>query len=287
MIDELHVRTLALICDASLSPAEGLTVLTGETGAGKSALLSAIKLLVGERSSGDAVRDGADALSVEGRFFLRGQDEEFPDGQRGVPPRERRGAQPLHGRRRHGDRGAAGGGAGIDGRPVRPARPPAPPEPREPPAPSRRMGRTGGQRGARRVPRGVEGACRGGARARRRARRAQRGGVAGGGRAIRAGAHRRGGPPGGGVRGARGKPTRLRNASSLAEAANGAYEALSGDGGIIDALGEVVSSLQEVSGYDAELEGMAGTLGELVFPLEDASRDLRRYRDNVVRPRGA
>ena len=71
---------------------------------------------------------------------------------------------------------------------------------------------------------------------------------------------------------------RLRNASSLAEAANGAYEALSGDGGIIDALGEVVSSLQEVSGYDAELEGMAGTLGELVFPLEDASRDLRRYR---------
>ena len=50
-------------------PSRGLTVLTGETGAGKTALLSALKLLMGERADKSAVREGADALSVSGRFF--------------------------------------------------------------------------------------------------------------------------------------------------------------------------------------------------------------------------
>ena len=77
MIDELHVRDVALIRDASLAPSTGLTALTGETGAGKSALLSAIKLLVGERADAGAVREGADGLEVEGRFYVRGGD---PDG---------------------------------------------------------------------------------------------------------------------------------------------------------------------------------------------------------------
>ena len=77
MIDELHVRDVALIRDASLAPSAGLTVLTGETGAGKSALLSAIKLLVGERADAGAVREGAGGLEVEGRFYVRGGD---PDG---------------------------------------------------------------------------------------------------------------------------------------------------------------------------------------------------------------
>ena len=77
MIDELHVHDVALIRDASLAPSAGLTVLTGETGAGKSALLSAIKLLVGERADASAVREGAEGLEVEGRFYVRGGD---PDG---------------------------------------------------------------------------------------------------------------------------------------------------------------------------------------------------------------
>ena len=42
MIDELHVESVALIRDATIQPAPGLTVLTGETGAGKTALLSAL-----------------------------------------------------------------------------------------------------------------------------------------------------------------------------------------------------------------------------------------------------
>ncbi len=76
MIDELAVKNVALIKEASIEPASGLTVLTGETGAGKTALLSAIKLLVGERADTTMVREGADELQVEARFFLGDSDEE-------------------------------------------------------------------------------------------------------------------------------------------------------------------------------------------------------------------
>lgn len=69
MIDEIHLHDVALIHDAVLAPADGLTVVTGESGSGKSALLSGIKLLVGERGGADLVREGADKLMVEGRFF--------------------------------------------------------------------------------------------------------------------------------------------------------------------------------------------------------------------------
>ncbi len=78
MLDELHVKNVALIRDASFAPSSGLTVITGETGSGKTALLSAIKLLVGERADATTVREGESAASVEGRFFLRGEDA--PDG---------------------------------------------------------------------------------------------------------------------------------------------------------------------------------------------------------------
>ena len=69
MIDEIQVYNLALIREATLEPSRGLTVLTGETGAGKTALLSALKLLMGARASADLVRDGEAELSVSGRFF--------------------------------------------------------------------------------------------------------------------------------------------------------------------------------------------------------------------------
>ena len=70
MLDELHVQNVALIREATFAPAQGLTVVTGETGAGKTALLSAIKLLVGERADTSTVREGAQGAVVEGRFFL-------------------------------------------------------------------------------------------------------------------------------------------------------------------------------------------------------------------------
>ncbi|MCI9262915.1 DNA repair protein RecN [uncultured Adlercreutzia sp.] len=70
MIDELHVRNIALIREATLMPSPGLTVLTGETGAGKTALLSACKLLMGARADSAMVREGADQAQIEGRLFL-------------------------------------------------------------------------------------------------------------------------------------------------------------------------------------------------------------------------
>ena len=76
MIDQLHVQDVALIHDATVEPSAGLTVLTGETGAGKSALLSSVKLLMGERADAGAVREGSDSLIVEGRLFLAGGDGE-------------------------------------------------------------------------------------------------------------------------------------------------------------------------------------------------------------------
>ncbi len=77
MIDEIRVENLALIKEASLVVGRGLTVLTGETGAGKTALLSALKLLMGERADASFVREGADSLRVEGRFY---RDDEDPEG---------------------------------------------------------------------------------------------------------------------------------------------------------------------------------------------------------------
>ena len=77
MLDQLHVSDVALIHDATIEPAPGLTVLTGETGTGKTALLSAVKLLVGERADAGCVREGATGLVVEGRFYVAGGD---PDG---------------------------------------------------------------------------------------------------------------------------------------------------------------------------------------------------------------
>lgn len=76
MLDQLHVKDVALIQEATIEFSGGLTVLTGETGAGKTALLSSIKLLIGERADAGAVREGATSLEVEGRFFMGADDVE-------------------------------------------------------------------------------------------------------------------------------------------------------------------------------------------------------------------
>lgn len=70
MLDELHIKNLALIEEATFAPASSLTVITGETGSGKTALLNAVKLLVGERADSSMIREGAEELQVEGRFFF-------------------------------------------------------------------------------------------------------------------------------------------------------------------------------------------------------------------------
>ncbi len=76
MLEELHVRNLALIEEAWLEFGPGMTVLTGETGAGKTALVGALKLLLGERADSTMVRSGSEGALVEGRFTV-GEDELF------------------------------------------------------------------------------------------------------------------------------------------------------------------------------------------------------------------
>ena len=68
MLETLRVHDIALIEEASLDFHPGFTVLTGETGAGKTALLSALKLLIGERADAAVVRDGAAEARVEAVF---------------------------------------------------------------------------------------------------------------------------------------------------------------------------------------------------------------------------
>jgi DNA repair protein RecN (Recombination protein N) len=68
MLTELRVRDLATIADVTLSPGPGLNVLTGETGAGKSILVDALALLLGERAASGSVRPGAAKTIVEGVF---------------------------------------------------------------------------------------------------------------------------------------------------------------------------------------------------------------------------
>ena len=68
MLTELRVRDLAVIADVTLPFRPGLNVLTGETGAGKSMVVDALALLLGERASADIVRPGAEKTVVEGAF---------------------------------------------------------------------------------------------------------------------------------------------------------------------------------------------------------------------------
>ncbi|HEY5506693.1 MAG TPA: DNA repair protein RecN [Coriobacteriia bacterium] len=72
MLEELHVRDLALIEEAWLELGPGMTALTGETGAGKTVLVGALKLLLGDRADATLVRSGAAEALVEGRFTVDG-----------------------------------------------------------------------------------------------------------------------------------------------------------------------------------------------------------------------
>ena len=65
---ELTVENLAVVESVRLSLAPGFTVLTGETGAGKSLVVDAVALALGARASADQVRAGTDAARVEAVF---------------------------------------------------------------------------------------------------------------------------------------------------------------------------------------------------------------------------
>jgi DNA repair protein RecN (Recombination protein N) len=71
MIREIRIANFALIDELTLELEKGFTIFTGETGAGKSILIGAISLLLGERASAETIRNGADEAEVSGVFDLR------------------------------------------------------------------------------------------------------------------------------------------------------------------------------------------------------------------------
>ena len=136
MLREIRLRDVGVIADATLELSPGLTVITGETGAGKTMVVTGLGLLLGARADPAAVRAGAQGALVEGRFGL---DEASPAAAR-----------------------AAAAGAELDegdlivARTVAaPSAPSAPSGPSGPPAPSGPSGRSRGSRahlGGRAVP---------------------------------------------------------------------------------------------------------------------------------------
>lgn len=76
MLRELDIRNFAIIDALTVSFTDGLTVLTGETGAGKSIIIDAVHLLAGGRGSQEFIRHGAKKAEIEGLFSL--EDEKHP-----------------------------------------------------------------------------------------------------------------------------------------------------------------------------------------------------------------
>src|SRR5262245_65878819 len=70
MLEELSIRGLGVIDAAGLELGPGLNVVTGETGAGKTMVVTALGLLLGVRADAGTVRSGAERARVEGRLLL-------------------------------------------------------------------------------------------------------------------------------------------------------------------------------------------------------------------------
>ena len=70
MLSELHIQNFAVIKDIKLTLAPGMTVLSGDEGTGKSLIVDAIGILLGERAPSGLIRNGAPSARVEGIFWL-------------------------------------------------------------------------------------------------------------------------------------------------------------------------------------------------------------------------
>ena len=70
MLRELHIRNFSIIDEISIEFEEGLNVITGETGAGKSIIINALSLAIGERASQDVIRSGEEETVIEAFFEI-------------------------------------------------------------------------------------------------------------------------------------------------------------------------------------------------------------------------
>ncbi len=278
MIDELHVQNIALISEARIKPAPGLTVLTGETGAGKSALLSSIKLLMGERADAGAVREGCDYLLVEGRLFLRGDD---PDGvivQRRVGS-DGRGRVSIDGRMAPVRELASGVGASIDicGQHEH-----------------QRLLQQGSHTdlldswAGERVVQVREEYADALARTRAAAKELQRVRQMAQSAAERIDAAQfmlrridEVKPRLGELEELEEKLPRAQHADALMRASEGARKMLAGDGGVLDLMQDALGELRDAERYDASLEKLVSSLQSALIDTEDVAGELREYRDEV------
>ena len=282
MIDEIQVENLALIRRATLEPARGLTVLTGETGAGKTALLSALKLLMGERADKGAVRDGEDALVVSGRFYREGLDPADPASE--LVAVRRVGAD---GRSRVSiDGRMAGVGELADA--VAPAIDLCGQHEHQrlmKPASHVRMLDAWAGEAVATAREAYEKAFSQAADAAAELDRVREAGEASSAKLDEArfvlARIDAVGPREGEYDELAADLARVENAEALATAANVAHEALAGEGGALDALNAAASALDGAARHDAALGALAESLREAGYVLEDVSREARDYRDNV------
>ena len=75
MLTWLEVRDFVLIEHVSLNFGHGMTVITGETGAGKSIIVDALGVLLGDRTSSEIVRSGSDQTEIQASFDLKNNSE--------------------------------------------------------------------------------------------------------------------------------------------------------------------------------------------------------------------
>src|SRR5580693_5900678 len=78
MLTTLRIKNLALVPDLALELQPGCNVITGETGAGKSIIIGALNLVLGERADRTLIRNGSDSCSVEAVFNVAGLRAPLP-----------------------------------------------------------------------------------------------------------------------------------------------------------------------------------------------------------------
>jgi DNA repair protein RecN (Recombination protein N) len=74
MLNHIHVRNLAIVDEIEVELGGGMTALTGETGAGKSILVDALGLVLGDRAEGKVIRHGAERAEISASFDISGQE---------------------------------------------------------------------------------------------------------------------------------------------------------------------------------------------------------------------